>query len=177
MKHLAHKEGIAVGLPIDGVGQLDCVVSESMPGGGFHQGHHPSVVETAEIDPPDSVQPAEGGQGLDQRLGVGQFAVPIGPEHDQPHGYVGGGQVPKQLQAALVGPLEVVENKDHRLVFAHQGEQPDGGGKQEEPFGVRVGGLGGGQVRNPIGQSRDEAGQLGSVDSHMGEELLLGGRG
>src|ERR1017187_3975499 len=124
---------------------------------------------------PSRCPAAEGGQGLDQRLGVGQFAVPIGPEHDQPHGYVGGGQVPEQLQTALVGPLEVVEHKDHRLVFANQGEQPDGGGKQEEPFGVRVGGLGGGQVRNPIGQRRDQAAQLRSVDSHMGEELLLGG--
>ena len=54
----------------------------------------------------------------EQRVGLRQLAVAIGPEDEHPHGLLGRRQVTKQQQASLVGPLEVVEDEHDGLVFA-----------------------------------------------------------
>ena len=47
-----------------------------------------------------------------------QLAVAIGPEHEHAHRLVGRDHVTQQLQAGLVGPLQVVEHEHDRLMLA-----------------------------------------------------------
>ena len=155
-KHLAHEERVAVGLPVDGVGQAHGGIVESVPSSGLHQGHHPGVVQADEVDPGDPVQAVEGSQRVHQGIGGGELAVPVGAEDQYPHGRVRGCQMAEQQQASLVGPLEVVEDQDDGLVFRGHGQQAHHGGKEQEPLGVGIGGLARRQVRDPAGQCRDQ---------------------
>ena len=71
--------------------------------------------------------------------------------------------VVEQHEARFVGPLQVVEHQDDRLLLGHRGEQADGRREQEEPLRVGVGGLRRRELRYPAGQCRHDAGELRSV--------------
>ena len=45
-------------------------------------------------------------------------------------------QVAEQKQAALVGPLEIVEDEHDGLFPGDGAEKTDNGGKEQEPLGV-----------------------------------------
>ena len=47
---LAHEEGVAVGLPVQRMGEVDGGLVEGVPGGRLHQGHDPGVVEAGQLD-------------------------------------------------------------------------------------------------------------------------------
>ena len=143
--------------------------SSRLPGSGLHEGHHPGVVQADEVDPGDPCQAVKGGQRVHQGIGGGELAVPVGAEDQHPHGRVGGGQMAEQQQASLVGPLEVVEDQDDGLVLRDHGHQADHGGKEQEPLGVGVGGLGRRQVRDAAGQRRNQPGQFGPVGLDVGQ--------
>ena len=87
------------------------------------------------------------------------------------------GKVAQQQEAALVGPLEVVEHEHDRLVLTHRRKEAHDGGEQEEPLGVCVGSPGRRQVGDAARQGRKDSGQLGPVSGHVGEELILRGVG
>ena len=148
-----------------------------MTGGGLHERHHAGVVEPDQLDPGDSLWRRRAASVSSERVGVGQLAVAVGPEHEQPHGLFGGGQVAQEEQAPLVGPLEVVEDQDDGLVLRHRGQQPHHGGEEQVPLGVGVGGLGRREVGDPAGQGRAPVGQLGSVGRDVGQQLVFGGMG
>ena len=151
--------------------QPDARVVERMSGGGLHELHDAGVVETDQVDPGHAGLPSERGQRLHQGVRMRELAVAVGAEDEEPQGRVGRRQVPEQQQAALVGPLEVVEHQYHWSGLADHGEQTDHGAEQEEPFGVAVRGSRRRQIGDPAGQSGDEAGQFGAVGRHVGLEL------
>ena len=99
-----------------------------------------------------------------------------GPEDQHTHGRIGCGQVAQQEQAALVGPLEVVEHQDERLVLTDGRQQAHHGGEQEEPLRVGVGGPGRWRVGNrPPSAAR--CAPTEAVRRHVGQQLVLGGVG
>ena len=61
-QHLGHEEGVAVGLPVEVVGQGDPGAVEFVSGGRFHVGENTEVVQALQVDARDagglSVQPA-----------------------------------------------------------------------------------------------------------------------
>ena len=112
--------------------------------------------------------PPQRAQRLHQGVGDGQLAVPVRAQHDQAHRPVGGDQVAQELQAALVGPLQVVQDEDDRPLLGDPGHEVDHGGEQLVALGVRVHGPGGGNAREPSGQGRQQGGQLGALVVHHG---------
>jgi hypothetical protein len=88
-----------------------------MTGGGLHEREHPGVVEPGQLDARDTTVSAECPERFNKGMGVGQLAVPIGPEYEYPHRAIGCGQVTQELKTSLVRPLQVIEEEDHRLMF------------------------------------------------------------
>jgi hypothetical protein len=85
--------------------------------------------------------------------------------------------VAEQKQAALVGPLEIVEDEDDGLFLDIVPSKTDNGGKEQEPLGVGVGGLRRWQFANATGQRGNQPGQLRPVGLDVGQELFLGSVG
>ena len=157
-EHLAHEERVAVGLAIHRVGETHGGVVEGVPGGGLHERHDAGVVEPGQLDARDAVLSTQRGERLEQRVGARQLAVAVGPEHEHPHRLVGRDHVAQQLQARLVGPLQVVEHEHDRLLLRHHGQQPDHRREQQVPLGVGVGRLRRRQARQPARQAPGPAG-------------------
>ena len=127
--------------------------SRRLAGDGLDEGQHPGVVQSGQIDARDAVQATEGAERLHQGIGLRELTVPKGPEHEQAACRIGRGQVPEEEEAALVGPLEVVEHHHDGLVLGGRGQQSHHGGEEEEALGVGVGGLRRGQ-RQECGRTR-----------------------
>ena len=89
-----------------------------------------------------------------------KFGVAVRPDDEQPRRVFGDGDVFEQLQAPLVGPLQVVEDQYDGVSLAERGEERDHCGEQHVAFGVRVCGLRGRQIGHALGQVRDQADQL-----------------
>ena len=53
-QHLGHEEGVAVGLPVELMGQSHPGVVELVPGGRLHEGDDPGVVEALQVDARDA---------------------------------------------------------------------------------------------------------------------------
>ena len=105
---------------------------------------------------------------------VRHLAVPERAHHGEPHGPVVGRQVPQQLHAAVVGPLEVVEDQDHGPVAGEGRQQSHHGGEELEPLGVGVDGPDRGQARQPAAERGDERAELGTPLVDQVPQLALG---
>ena len=68
-QHLAHEEGVAVGLAIHGVGEAHPGVIEGVTGGGLHERHHAGVVESGQLDAGHAALSPQGGQGVERAGG------------------------------------------------------------------------------------------------------------
>ena len=119
-EHLGHEERVAVGLAVHGMGETYGRVLEGVAGGGFHERPDAGVVEPGQLDAGHAVVSMQRRQCLDERMRMGQFAVSIRAEHQQPHRLVGVEHVAKQLQARLVGPLQILEHDHDRLLLRRQ---------------------------------------------------------
>ena len=106
-----------------------------------------------------------------------QLAVAVRPQHQHPHRLVRRGHVTQQLQARLVGPLQVIQHQHDRLVLRHHHQESDDRREQQEPLRVGVGGLRRRQPRQPARQRRNQSGQLRAVFVHVRDELFFGGVG
>ncbi len=115
-QHFADEERIAVGLAIHRVGQPDRRVVEGVTGGRLHERDHVGVVEPGQLDAANTLLAAQGRQRLQERMRARQLAIPIGPEHEEPHRLIRRHDVTQQLQARLVRPLQVIEHQHDRLV-------------------------------------------------------------
>ena len=137
---LVDEERVAVGLAVDGVGQGHPLVVHGLAGDGLHDRHHLAGLEPRQFDALHPARPPQGAQGLDQGVGGGQLAVTERAQHDQAHRAVGRHQVSEELQAAHVGPLQVVEDDDHGVVLGDPGHELDHRGEQLVALGVRIDG-------------------------------------
>ena len=84
---------------------------------------------------------------------------------------------PEQLQARLVGPVQVVEHEDDRTLLTRLLEQSHRGRTEEVTLGVRVAGLGWRELAQTATEGGHHASQLAAVVGHMGAQLLLVGVG
>ena len=172
------EEGVAVGLPVDGVGQLQALLGQVVAGRRLQVLDHLVVVEALQGDAADPGLPAQRPEGLGQRVGRGQLGVSVGADDEQPQGVGLLHQVAQQLQAGRVGPLQVVEHEHHGTLLAGRGQDAEHRGVQQVALGLGVGPLARrGQSLHPGAQGPAEPGQLGPVGGHVGGEHLLGGVG
>ena len=170
---LADEERVAVRLLVHGAGQGDALVVHGTPGDGDHHRDHLGRLEPRQVDAPPPVEATQRAQGLHQLVGRGQFAVPERPHHGQSHGAVVGRQVAQQLHAAVVGPLQVVEDQHHGPVAGQSRQQSHHGGEQLEPLGVRVDGPHRREPRQAAGELGDECGELRAAVVDQGAQLVL----
>ena len=174
-QHLAHEERVAVGLAVHGMGEVHRGLIEGVPGRGFHHCHDPGVIEPGELDTSHPELSMHGGEGLEERMGVRQLVVAVGPEHQNSRHLIRPDHVTQQLQAPGVRPLQIVENEDDGLVFRQGRQQSHHRREEQVALGVCVAGLQRREVGDSGGECRYQPGQLGSVGLHMCDELVLGG--
>ena len=79
----------------------------------------------------------------------------------------------EQLQARLVGPVQVVEHEDDRTLPARLLQQSHHGRIEEVALGVWIGGLGRRQLPQTLTEGGHHAGQLPAMAGHMGSEQLF----
>ena len=103
-----------------------------------------------------------------------QLAIAVGPEHEEPHRLLGRHDVTQQLQARLVGPLQVVEHQHDRLLSRQLDQQADHSREQQEPLRVGIRCSRWREVRNPARQRGHQPDQLRPVRSDVRDELLFG---
>ena len=113
-QELAHEEGAAVGLAVHGMGEGDTAVAQVVTGHGLEERRDVDVLEAAQCDARDARFPAQVGEHLDKRVAVREVAVAVGAHQKQRHGCGRAHQVAQQQQARLVGPVQVVEQQEHR---------------------------------------------------------------
>ena len=82
--------------------------------------------------------------------------------------------MPQQLHAAVVGPLEVVEDQDHGPLAGQPRQQSHHGGEQLEPLGVRVDGPERWQVRQSAPECGHERTELRAPVVDEVAQLALG---
>ena len=82
-QHLGHEERVAVGLPVQRMGEPDPGVVQLVAGGGLQQVDDTAVVQTLQVDPGDPVHPPQRRQRLDQRVPGPDLGVAIGAQHQQ----------------------------------------------------------------------------------------------
>ena len=177
-QHFGHEEGVAVGLPVDLMGERHPGVVELVAGGGLQEGHHVGVVEALEHEGRHPGRFAEQcPERLGQRVRGRELGVAVGADHQQPGGGRVGHHVAEQLEAGLVGPVQVVEEHHDRVLGARRIEEGHGGGVEEVALGVGVGALGGRQAPESLAEGGHHPGQLTPVGGHMGTQHHLGGVG
>ena len=176
-QHLAHKERIAVGLAIHGMGEAHRGVIEGVTGGSLHQRYHAGVIEPRQLDARNTVLSTQRSQGLEEWVGVRQLTLSIGPEHEHPHRLFRPDHVTQQLQACLVRPLQVIQYEDDRLVLRNHDRQSDHRREQQVTLGVSIGRLRRPEPRQPARKRRDQPDQFGPMGVDMGDELVFGGVG
>ena len=69
-QHLAHKERVAIGLPVYGMREAHPGGVEALTGRSLQESHHSAVVESGQFDPRDAALAVECGQGVGQRVGL-----------------------------------------------------------------------------------------------------------
>ena len=132
---LVEEEGVAVGLAPEREGQRPVLLAGILAGTG-EQGGDVVGGEAAELEAGEAVVAAEVGEHLGEGVGAGKVALAVGA--DDEHG--GGPPVPKQVaqheQGRLVGPVQVVEDEQHRARLGGQVEQL--GHTLEEPVALHL---------------------------------------
>ena len=176
-EHFAHKERVAVGLAIQRVGKPHRGVVEAVTGSGLHECHDSRVVQPGEFDTRHAVLSAERSQGFEERMRARQLTIPIGPQHQHAHRLLGRDHVTQQLQARLVGPLQVIQYEDDRLMLRRHGQQSNDRGEEQVTLGVSIGRLRRPEPRQPARQRRDQPDQFRPVRVDVGDELVFGGVG
>ncbi len=172
---LGHEERVAVGLLVDAVGEGHARLVEFVTGGGLHERHHVGVVEAFERECAHPGRLAvQGAQGLGEGMGDREFGIAVGAENEQPCRGRVGRYVAQQLEARLVGPVQVVEDQDDRVLFARRVEEVDHGAVEEVALGFGIRAPGGGQAAEALAESGHQPGQLGPVGGHMGLEQRFG---
>ena len=137
--HLDDEEGVPPGLPSQGVGQGHTVVGQRVAGGRFHEADDLEVLETDQGETLDCRFAVEPGQKRCQRMGAGQVAVPEGADHGQRHGLRRMGQLPEELEAGRVGPVQIVEHDEKRGLRRGRGQKAHHGLHDHEALGVGLG--------------------------------------
>ncbi len=163
---LAEQERVAARERADGLGQR----RRRGSGGPGHEGRDLVLAEAGEPQAHDVLGAPQVGQGvgeLGRDVGVG---VPERGRHEHAHVGRGAGQVAQQEQRRPVGPVAVLEHQEQRLAAAGGGQQLGHRGVQPVTLGVRIGLRRSGQARDPVGQVRQQPGELVAGAAEVGPE-------
>ena len=156
-QHLAHEEGVPVGLLVDGVSQRQAALREIVTGRRLQEADHLVVLETPQGDAIDPGLPAQRAQRLDHE--GRELRVAIGADDEQTQRITHLDHVTQQLEARRVGPLHVVEHEHDGSIPRRLLEDADDGSVEPVPLRVRVDLVGGREVAEPRRQPPAQARQ------------------
>ena len=112
------------------VGELHALVVDAVPGGDREQGNDFRIRQSGERDPLDALLAIERGERPGQRTLRADIGVAVGrDDQDRRHAELAD-EVPEELQAAAVGPVQVVEHDHDRPRRRQRGEQGRDRGEQ-----------------------------------------------
>jgi len=104
---------------------------------------------------------AQRGDGLPQRVGALEFDIPVGPDQQHAVAANASGEVEQQQQRRLVGPVEVVEDRDQRGRPRRTTQERRHALEQAQAFGLALQSGGLGEIRKALTDLRRERRELG----------------
>ncbi len=117
---------------------------------------HPVVVEAADRQAGDTFLPAQVGQVFGERVPASEFGVAVGADDQDPTEATAPDQVHQSLESRPSGPMQVVEDQQHRATLAFLGEPVGEAVEQGQGVGGPAGGifaqLGGEAGQHPAAQ-------------------------
>jgi len=111
---------------------------ERLAGEGLDQCDNLVVGETGQGQPLGAGLAAQRRKHVGEGMIGGKLAVAIGPNDEQRCRWSGVDHVAEEKQRCLVGPLQVVQDKDNRRVGSDRFQQPDHRGVQRPAIGFGV---------------------------------------
>ena len=135
-QHLGHVEGVAPGLLVQQMGQLNGHIVRFPPRDGAHQRDHVLRGQAVQRDAGDICVAVQPTQCLDQ-WPVWAFAVPVSSDEQHPP-QVETTQVCHQLEGGPVSPVKIVQDEQHRSGSGKRGEQGRSSAEQQVPLDVGI---------------------------------------
>ena len=132
--HLLDEERVALGLRVDRLHQRR---GRRVAGVRLDQRSDAAPVEALERHPLVQAVAPQVGQELDQRVPGGDVHVPVGPQDEQRGLVLRAHNVPQELERRSIGPVEVVEDEQHRGPVTGFGQQR--GDRLEHQVAARLG--------------------------------------
>ena len=137
-EHLAHEEGVPLGLTHEHLGERDRDVVELAPGRDEERAH-PGLVDAAQRVPLDAGLAAE----IAQHRGEGMRPVDIGvavrhDDEDRSFRTKPAYQMPEQPEARRVGPVRVVEHDERGRIGRDRVDEVDRRVEQRQLLGLRI---------------------------------------
>ena len=133
------------------------------------------LVQAPKRDPLDSLLAVKIGQHLGERMAARQVGLAIGGDQERGHVLALGRDVPQEQKRRLVGPVEVVQDQDDRLLARGLAKQSPHRAPKQVALGVGVGLARRRNVGEALPERRHEAGELAAVALDVGAKDPLGG--
>ena len=141
-----------------------------------HHGGHEVLdarrVEARQRDPSGGVRAAQFGQQHGERVGYLGSGVPKRRQQQQRQFGARPGEVPKERERRLAGPVQIVDQHDDRTSRGRHVEHRVDRGEEAVPLGVRVGARRALQSRDPSLDLRQEHGHLGELLTVVHEQFV-----
>jgi hypothetical protein len=118
------------------------------------------------------VAPRQAGHDVAEQGRAARLGVAVGGQHEQPHGSLGAQQVLQVHQREIVGPVQIVEHKQHGPRCARGLQQRCGGLQRAQPLNVGLGGRRFGQTRQPRGELRQQRDQIAGMAAELDAQLV-----
>ena len=167
-QQLAGEERVAGRLARDLRGERTPVLIELVPGRSFHQREHILGVKAGELDSLHALLAVKVGQQRRQRMIAREIGVTVGPHHHHRHRGARRDDVAQQRQRRRIGPVQVIEDQQQRLLLARSFQQARDSGVEQVALCLRVALARGGQLGHAIAQGGHQARQVAAETLHMG---------
>ncbi len=173
-EQLADEEGVAVGLGMNRVGEIESGDIEFIAGGRGHERQHAFVRETSQLDLADRRLAMQRGQRVEEWMRRRQLAVAERADDRDAEVLLRCGEVPEELETRGIRPLQIIEYQHDRVIVRRIGDEADNRREEEEALGFGIGRFPRRELRNALCEGRHQADQLGAVQRDVFVEQFLG---
>ena len=171
--HLAEEEGVPARLAVQLAGERRAALVQVVPRRGLEQALRLALAQAREHEAFDARLAAQVAEQLGQRSRPRPGRVPIGGDHEQRRRGHRDLQVLEERQGRPRGPVDVVEDQEHRRLGGGLVQELHGGPEQQVALGLGVGRPGRGHVVEARPQPGDEPGQLAAMGTHVLVQQLV----
>ena len=138
---------------------------------------HLGGVEAAQRDPRERPVALEVGEDLGQRVVLVELGVAVGAEQQRGAEARRAHEVAAEQQRGAVGPVQVVDDRQHRAAAGQALDERDDRGVEVAQLALGVARTGRGEPRHAPAQLRQQAGELRPFGAQQGGQLRVGDAG